>query len=248
MNIIFLGTNGWYATNLGNTTSTLIISEKFYIILDAGDGIYKIDLYIDDERPIILLLSHLHLDHLIGLHIFANFHFNQEITIYGYKGTKEALNQIIGHPYSSSFAELPLKIRIHDLDEGKHNIGFPITCRLLAHVDPCMGYRLELENKTITYCTDTGLCPNLYELAKDSDLFITECSYKPGQEGWGWPHLKPEEAAEVAFKSKVKKLFLTHFNASSYITLGDRKIAEEKAKLLFPETVAAIDGLEIVLE
>ncbi|MBY8992586.1 MAG: MBL fold metallo-hydrolase [Candidatus Lokiarchaeota archaeon] len=248
MNITFLGTNGWYATDLGNTTSTIISSDEFYIILDAGDGIYKIDQYIDTEKPIILLLSHLHLDHIIGLHTFAKLPFTQEINIYGYKGTKNGINLIIKHPYSSPLIDLPVSVQIHDLNEGKRNIGFPLTCKLLVHADPCLGYRLELENKIITYCTDTGLCPNLYELAKDADIFITECSYKPGQEEWGWPHLKPEEAAVVAVKSKVKKLVLTHFDASSYKTLQDRKIAEKKAKTIFPEAIAAIDGLEIMLD
>ncbi len=248
MNIIFLGTNGWYATNLGNTTSTLICSENFYIIFDAGDGIYKIDQYIDDEKPIILFLSHLHLDHIIGLHTFAKFPLNQEFKIYGYKGTKKRINQIINHPYSSPFTDIPLKVQMNDLNEGKHNIGFPFTCRLLFHADPCLGYRLVLDNKIITYCTDTGLCSNLFELAEDADFFITECSYKPGQEEWGWPHLKPEEAAEVAVKSKVKKLILTHFDASTYKTIQDRKKAEEKAKLIFPETIAAFDGLDLTID
>ncbi|MFX1601307.1 MAG: MBL fold metallo-hydrolase [Promethearchaeota archaeon] len=247
MKIKFLGTNGWYSTDLGNTTSTLISSNEFYIVLDAGDGIYKIDQYIDGEKPIIILLSHFHLDHIIGLHVFAKFHFNQEINIYGHTGTKNRIDLIINHPYSSPFNDLPLKIKTHDLDEGRHNIGFPITCKLLVHADPCLGYRLELENKIITYCTDTGLCDNLFELAKDADILIIECSYKPGQEDWGWPHLKPEEAAEVAVKSGVKKMFLTHFDASSYKTIHDRKIAEEQAKAIFPEAIAAFDDLELTL-
>jgi len=247
MKIIFLGTNGWYATNLGNTTSTLICTDKFYILLDAGDGTYKIDRYIDDNKPIIFLLSHLHLDHIIGLHALSKFHFNQEIKIYGYKGSKMGLNTIFKHPFSSPFAELPLNIQINDLNEGKHNTGFPLTCRLLVHADPCLGYRITLENKIITYCTDTGLCPNLFELAKDADIFITECSYKPGQEKWGWPHLKPQEAAEVAVKSNVKRLVLTHFDASLYKSLKDRKQAEEKIKAIFPKTTIAFDDLDMTL-
>ncbi|MFW9943254.1 MAG: MBL fold metallo-hydrolase [Candidatus Thorarchaeota archaeon] len=248
MKIIFLGTNGWYATNLGNTTSILISSEQFHIILDAGDGIYKIEQYIDDEKPIILLLSHLHLDHIIGLHIFAKFQLNQDFRIFGYKGTKKRVNQIIKHPFSSPFNEIPLKVQINDLTEGKHNIGFPIMCKFLYHADTCLGYRLELENKILTYCTDTGICTNLFELARDADIFITECSYKPGQEEWGWPHLKPEEAADVAMKSHVKKLILTHFDASSYNTIEHRKNAEERAKALFPETIMAVDGLTLNID
>ncbi|MFX0060499.1 MAG: MBL fold metallo-hydrolase, partial [Candidatus Heimdallarchaeota archaeon] len=222
--------------------------DKFYIILDAGDGIYKIDQYIIEEKPIILLLSHLHLDHIIGLHSFAKFHFNQKIKIYGYNGTIKGINTIIKHPYSSPFNELPLNVQVHDLDEGKHNIGFEFTGKLLVHADPCLGYRIEIEDRIITYCTDTGICPNLFDLAKSADIFITECSYKSGQEKWGWPHLKPEEAAEVAVKSKVKKLILTHFDASIYKTMNDRKEAEEKAKGLFPRAMAAFDGLQIVID
>ncbi|MHA1884189.1 MAG: ribonuclease Z, partial [Promethearchaeota archaeon] len=198
MKIVFLGTNGWYANSLGNTSSILIDSEEYYIVLDAGDGIHKIDSIINDTKPIILLLSHLHLDHIIGLHAVAKFPFTQEINIYGYKGTKKRITQIINHPFSSPFTNLPLKIQLHDINEGIYDFGFPVTCKLLLHADPCMGYRMEIENKIITYCTDTGVCPNLYDLAKNADLFITECSYKPGQDEWGWPHLKPEEAAEIA--------------------------------------------------
>ena len=47
MKVTFLGTNGWYASDTGNTVSILIETENFYIILDAGDGIYKIDTYIN---------------------------------------------------------------------------------------------------------------------------------------------------------------------------------------------------------
>jgi len=248
MKIIFLGTNGWYATNLGNTTSTLINSKDFYIILDAGDGFYKIDQYINEEKPIIILLSHLHLDHIIGLHALAKFTFNQEISIFGYNGTVQGLQIILNQPFSASLSNLPLKIKIQDIEENSYDIGFGIKSKLLVHSGYSLGYSLKIDKKKITYCTDTGICPSLFELANEADLLITECSYKPGQEEWGWPHLKPEEAAEVAEKSNVKKLILTHFDASYYRTIRDRKSAELKAKRIFPNTIAATDGLEVILE
>ena len=248
MRIIFLGTNGWYSTNLGNTVCILIETKTHNIILDAGDGFHKIDQYIDNDKPIIILLSHLHLDHIIGLHTLAKLRFSQEIILYGYKGTKKGIGRTIRHPYSSPIANLPLNFQVNDLKEGDHNIGFPITSKLLVHADPCLGYRMLIENKIITYCTDTGVCDNMYELAKDADLLITECSYKPGQEEWGWPHLKPEDAADVALKSDAKKLILTHFDASTYLTIQERKEAEEIARKTFKNTFIASDGLEIMLE
>ncbi|MHA2181546.1 MAG: MBL fold metallo-hydrolase [Promethearchaeota archaeon] len=248
MRFIFLGTNGWYSTDTGNTVCTLIETKTHYIILDAGDGFHKIDQFINDEKPIILLLSHIHLDHIIGLHSLAKLRFKQEIILYGYKGTKKGITRIIRHPYSSPIADLPLIFNIKDLKEGDYDIGFPITCKLLVHADPCLGYRLEVEDKVIVYCTDTGVCDNMYKLAKDADLLITECSYKPGQEEWGWPHLKPEDAADVAANSNVKKLILTHFDASTYLTIHERKEAEFIARKTFKNTSIATDGLEIILE
>jgi len=245
---IFLGTNGWYASATGNTVSILIESENYNIMLDAGDGIHKIDTYINNSKPIVILLSHLHLDHIIGFHSFAKLQFPQKIDVIGYKGTKKGINRIIEHPYSSPFKTLPLNIEFHDVEEGHHNFGFPFECRLLEHVDPTLGFKLQVDDKTITYCTDTGICDNLYILAENADLLITECSYKPGQEEWGWLHLKPEESAEIAEKSNVKKLVLTHFDASYYKTIEDREIAGKKAKAIFPNTFIARDGFEIIIE
>ena len=64
--IIFLGTNGWYDTDTGNTICILIDSPLFTIILDAGNGIAKLDRYADFNKPAYLFLSHFHLDHIAG--------------------------------------------------------------------------------------------------------------------------------------------------------------------------------------
>lgn len=244
MEVVFLGTNGWYSTDLGNTQCVLVDSKESFIILDAGDGLFKLDRYIETEKPINLFLSHLHLDHIIGLHTISKFKFTQPINIYGYKGTKDGL-KIIRHPYSVPFIDLPLKIKIHELEEGKHHRPFPFTCRLLSHSDPCLGYSLELEDKIITYCVDTGICENLYKLAENADLLMAECSFKSGQDEWRWHHLKPEDAAKVAKQAGVKKLALTHFDASAFKTVQDRRDAEAVAKRIFHETTAAFDGLEL---
>ena len=247
MEINFLGTNGWFATNFGNTNCILIETDKYYIILDAGDGIYKLNSYINNNKPVYLFLSHLHLDHIGGLHILNKFRFNQKFNIFGYAGIKEGLNAIIRHPYTASFNELPYEIEIHELNEGRNEFPFNFTCKLLKHTDPCLGYRFSLEDKIITYCTDTGICDNLYELAKDADLFISECSYKSGQIEPSWPHLNPEQAADIAKKSQVKKLVLTHFDANIYKNLKDRKKSEKKAKQIFKNSKVAYDGLKLII-
>ncbi len=246
MRIVFLGTNGWYSTGLGNTSCVLIDSDEYYVVLDAGDGIHKLDSCVKNEKPIRIFLSHLHLDHIIGLHAMGRFKFTQKIDLYGYRGTKDGLG-IIRHPYTSPFTDLPLRIEVHDLDEGRHSLPFPVACRLLVHADPCLGFRIELDDAVVTYCTDTGICDSLHELAENADMLIAECSFKSGQAEWKWPHLRPEDAAKVARKASVGRLVLTHFDASIYRTKEDRQQAEAAARKIFEKTIAAHDGLEIEL-
>ncbi|NHJ20647.1 MAG: ribonuclease Z [Candidatus Lokiarchaeota archaeon] len=242
----FLGTNGWYST-FSNTTCTLIDSDNYYIVFDAGDGIYKLDNYIQEIKPIIIFLSHTHLDHIIGLHILSKFRFKQEVKIYGYKGTRNALNTLLNHPFTTALSDLPSKIEICDFKEGIHNNPLNFTSKKLIHSDVCVGFKINIENRIISYCTDTGVCDNLYSLSENADLLISECSYKPGQEKWGWPHLKPEEIALVAKNSNVQQLILTHFDASIFLSMEERKRTVKKAKKIFPQTIAAYDGLELTL-
>lgn len=247
MRVIFLGTNGWYNTNVGNTICVLIEGEDFYLIFDAGDGIYKLDRYIKDNKPIYLFLSHLHLDHITGLHTFDKFNFPQGITICGQKGTKELLDSVIRPPYSASLNKLRYKITFFELKEGRHDLGFFVQTLSLVHSVSSFGYRVEVDGKIISYCCDTGPCENALHLTKGADLFIAECSLKSGQDSKVWPHLNPQMAAEIAKKAGAKKLVLTHFNAHLFPLLEDRIKAQEDAKEIFANSSYSTDDLEINL-
>lgn len=249
MKVIFLGTNGWYDTDTGNTVCTLIEAEEYFIILDAGNGIYKLDQYIpnNSKKPIYLFISHSHLDHIIGLHILNKFNFSQGLRMYGQAGTKNILNAIINASYTVPFDKLPFKVEIYELPEGTHNIPFSVRCEFLRHSLPCLGYRFELDGKIITYCTDTGTCENAIELARNADLLIAECSFKSGQSDANWPHLNPEDAAHIAGQARAKKLALLHFDANIYKKFQNRKEAEEKAREIFINTFAATDNQEIII-
>lgn len=242
----FLGTNGWYSTDFGNTSCVLIESKRFYVVLDAGDGIYKLDKYVLVEKPIYLFLSHLHFDHIIGFHLFDKFRFKETVNVYGFKGVKDGL-KIFKHPYTLPLSDLSFPVEIHELEEGSYSLPFPFSCKLLFHSDPCLGYRFELDGHVIAYCTDTGVCDGLRELARDADLLITESSLKPGQRLENWGHLDPREAAEIAKQAEVKQLLLTHFDAGNYVSLEDRREAEAAAKEIFKNTICAYDDLEVEL-
>lgn len=245
MKIIFLGTNGWYDTETGNTVCILLETKREFIILDAGNGLYKIDQYIKTKKPIYLFLSHFHLDHIVGLHILNKFDFSQGIHIFGQLGTKNILKTVINEPFTIPLTKLPYDVKVYELSEGQHNIPFSVKCKFLLHSSQCFGYRFELQGRVITYCPDTGVCENVIELAKDADLLITECSFKSGQYNEKWPHLNPEDAAQIAKQASAKKLALLHFDANIYQSLQERKQAQKKAREIFNNTFAALDNMQM---
>jgi ribonuclease BN (tRNA processing enzyme) len=246
MKIVFLGTNGWYDTDTGNTASTLIETEKCYIILDAGNGIYKADRYMKKKKPVHLFLSHFHLDHIEGLHTLLKFNFSS-LTIIGQPGTSRIIPEFIGDLYSVPLSKLHYKTNVIDVDEGWHDRPFRFRCLKLKHVSPCFGYRFEIENKVISYCTDTGYCENAVILSRDADLLISECAFKSGRENPDWPHMNPGLAAKLAVASGAKKLALMHFDAYEYQTLRERKEAQKTARKLFKNTFSAEDNMSLMV-
>ncbi len=245
--LIFLGTNGWYSSSTGDTVCILIRLSDCYIILDAGSGIQKADQYINQNLNVYMFLSHLHIDHVSGLHTLNKFNFNSGLTISGPEGFKRGLNTLVNQPYTLPLEKLKYPVSIEELDEGSSSkFPFHVEARDLIHPSRCFGYRFEINGKIITYCTDTGYCDNILELGKDADILITECSAKDGKQT-EWPHLTPVEAAKAAREANAKKLILTHFDAVNYNKHDHRVEAENLAKTVFEQSIASYDGLRIEL-
>ncbi len=245
MKVTFLGTNGWFDTPAGNTISILIRSTEYDIILDGGNGIAKIDQYTTQERPAFLFLSHMHIDHIAGLHTLCKFRFKKELKIFTQEGTLSQLTSFVNVPYTVPFSILPFRNSVNELTAGTHHLPFTVTCLPLVHPEPCFGYRLELDGRVITYCTDTGPCDNAITLAKDADLLITECGLKPGVTSPDWPHLNPEMAIAIAKEAGVKQLALTHFGAEVYRTVAERDALAAQFSREWPGLIVGKDDLTV---
>jgi ribonuclease BN (tRNA processing enzyme) len=253
MKVIFLGTNGWYTSPTGDTACILIDSKDYYVILDAGNGIYKLDSYIKEPKPIFLFISHFHIDHVSGFHTLAKFEFKQGLDVCVAKGRKKDFETLVNPPYTIGFKKKPenvknlsIDVRLHQLSETKNSLPFPVSCIELFHAYKGHGYRFELDGKIIAYSGDTGICQSSVKIAKNADVLIHECSYDlPRDDPWG--HVDPTSAAKLAKHAHVKQLILTHFDASVYTSLEKRDDAEKKAQKIFPNTIATRDDMIIKL-
>ncbi|HNW44018.1 MAG TPA: MBL fold metallo-hydrolase [Elusimicrobiales bacterium] len=247
MKLIFLGTNGWYDNRIGNTVCALVRTPEFDIVLDAGNGLHKLDKYCDGSKPVFLLLSHFHLDHISGLHTLVKFRFRKGLTICAGKGARRLLDDFVSAPFTVPLQELPYAVKVLELPSEAGILPFKLTTLPLLHADPVLGMRLELGGKVLTYCTDTGYCSNALKLAAGADLLITECAHLPGEANPAWPHFNPETAGQLALEAGARRLVLTHFSAERYPARALRAMALRRARKVFPGTAAARDGFETAI-
>ena len=249
MIITMLGTNGWFDTETGQTMCTLISTKDYSIILDAGYGIRRAKQLIDFSKPTYLLLSHLHLDHTIGLHTLDYLLFDLPVTVVVPAGQQQAFRDLGKPPYSSNWEKvLPEGSQLLGTDElDKGNFPFGISTLPLCHPVPDHGYRLVIEGKVVTYLCDTGYCDNAVTLAGGADLAIAECGALPGTAKIPGPHMEPELCAKLALEAGVKQMVLTHFSGALYTTIAARMNAVNSARSIFPNLITGVDNLEIVL-
>jgi ribonuclease Z len=99
------------------------------------------------------------------------------------------------------------------------------------------------KGKKVAFVFDTGLCKSCYKAAKNADLAIIESTYIEKEVGRAkeYHHLTAKQAATIAKKSGVKKLYLTHL--SQRYDKNPKQILKE-AKKTFKNTVLAEDLME----
>ncbi len=242
-----LGTNGWFDTEFGRTMCTLIKTDDYSVVLDAGSGFPKIRTEVDFTKPVYLLLSHLHLDHISGLHTLEMMPFSVPLKIIVPAGQKEAFKAIGRPPYSANWLTgYASGGELYGTDEiAAAGLPFKLSALELCHPVPTCGYRLEIEGKTIAYLCDTGYCANAVCLAKNADFVIAECGALPGKAVERGPHMDPSFCARVAAESRCARMLLTHFSALLYPTLEDRFNAVEPIRENNAQIIAGVDNIEV---
>jgi len=102
-----------------------------------------------------------------------------------------------------------------------------------------------VKGRKITIITDTLLNKNCFDLATDADILICDSTYtsKLKEKALEHSHLTSLEAAQIASKAGVKKLYLTHFSARYKSTHE----LEEDARTAFDKVYSAHDLLKIKL-
>lgn len=216
----------------GNTSCVEIIDGDTCVILDGGSGIQRLGTYLNPEiKHIDILLTHLHLDHIMGLGFFQQlYNPNISINIWGPAGSNENLTSRLRRYFSPPLfpvrlQELPCKLNIIEIDKTEIQIGkLKIKSDYVCHPGPTVGYRVETENKVLAYMPDhepyLGSIdfPNNpewtsgYSLAHNADVLLHDAQYKNAEylSRVGWGHSSMDDAIKFAELCKVKKLLFFH--------------------------------------
>jgi len=101
------------------------------------------------------------------------------------------------------------------------------------------------KGRKIAYVTDTRPCKSCYDLAQDADVLIADATYTSELQDKAsqYKHLTAQEAAQIAARANVNKLYLTHFS-QRYKTTQE---IEEDARIIFDQSFCARDFLKVKL-
>ena len=198
-----------------------------------------------------LLLTHFHLDHIMGLPFFMPL-FSSEVTLSVYadcspEETEENLSGLMaGRYFPVSLEETQSKkifIQVHK--DGIEIGGSFISFSPLNHPQGSVAYKIRAEKSAIVFATDTehppqGVDERLVDFASGADVLVYDAMFTPKEYESGkmsWGHSTWLAGTMLAKKAEVRKLYLSHFNPDH----SDNQIDEiiTLARDHFPDTYGA---------
>ncbi|QHE51367.1 MBL fold metallo-hydrolase [Pontibacillus sp. HMF3514] len=237
MKVTVNGFWGGYPGAYGATSSYIVESNGFTLLVDCGSGaLSRLQPKMDVMDIGAVIISHYHFDHIadIGVMQYAWKVQNilreteRQLPIYGHQEDMESF-QALTHERTQGYAYDPTK----PIQIGPFTIRFMKT----DHPVPCYAMRISNGYKDIVYTADSSYKEEFIEFSKGADLLITDSNFYDGMDGSGPGHMTSTECAHIAKEAGVKELWLSHL--PHFGTVSD---LQEQAEQVFDGTVMLADG------
>jgi len=243
MKICFWGTRGSIPTpgagtlKYGGNTCCLEIglSDGKKVVVDAGTGLREFgnNLVKNGPQEILLLITHIHWDHLQGFPFFAPAYLpNFNILVDGFptcmKGLKFTFqNKMLDGVFPVTFEELKANITyLGNLEKGESEyFGLHIKAINLHHPQGGYGFRFQEGESIFTFLTDNELVEEGWKgrefkqyvkFVIGSKVLIHDAqyTYEEYQTRQGWGHSHYMAALRLAQEAEVEELVLFHHDPS----------------------------------
>lgn len=249
----------------GNTSCYMVEAGDETIFLDAGSGLLNAPTVFANDP--VILLSHLHLDHLLGLGMYPRMlmkgkgtkvyvpvagSMNDETTG---SAAKKSLGALFGPPFWPLTLENYTGDVTIDAFPKTLTIGdVTVTTMQGSHPGGSLLMKLSYHGKSLVYATDfehesaqEGRKPleELTAFAKGTDLLLYDAQYAAedyeARKGFG--HSTAEKGIEVMAKSGAKQLLLVHHDPSGTDTI----LMDRESKLETGQAHYAKEGEVLIL-
>ena len=226
----FPATGAAFARYGGDTMCIEVEAAGARLILDAGSGLRALGAKLNAAPGPVeahVLLSHLHLDHIMGLPHFAPFwRRDARVQIHA------PLECVGDDPHATLFSvlrpplfpldagELPASIGLQEFKTGARfspEPGIVVHAFALSHQGPCAGLVIEAGGRKLAYVTDhehgdVDADDRLLGAVEGADLLIYDATFT--DEEWvarrGWGHSTWEEGLRLKRRAGVELLALAH--------------------------------------
>ena len=231
----------------GNTSCFLTDLGGETVILDAGSGLASLGAAVPlpgRRKRVHVLLSHPHLDHIMGLFDFPLLYDPAaEICLYGDAGLRAWLGAVLGPPYwPLGLDDFQARVEVRELAPGARlMLGDGVTISTLRgnHPGDSLLYRLEGGGKALVYALDCEMNEDmsaaLTSFAQDADLLIWDATFAPGDLKEGWGHSTWQEGLALGSLAGVKRVLMTHYaqNYTDGFLWEQEQLAQTDSRCLF---------------
>lgn len=246
MQLTVLGYYGGYPYAGVGTSSYLLTSGDYHLLLDCGSGaLLALEKEFDPLQLDAVLLTHYHHDHIADVGVLQYYWQLQA----GQK--KEPILPIYGHlqdPLHFGSLTLPNVTQGFGYQEDTTlQLGpLKVTFKRTEHPVPAFAVRIEEEatGKVLVFTADTAYFPGLAEFCQGADLLMTDTNFL-AERTRKMAHMTTTQSANLAQSSDVKQLLLTHLpQAVSPETL----LAQAKTVITTIPVTIAQQGLTIKID
>jgi len=245
-----LGAGGWIPTGTHATCSALLREGDAAVLIDAGSGVERLVAdrsLLDGVERLELVLTHFHLDHVVGLAYLPGLRgaggippriWGPARAVFG-TSTDDVLRTIYARPfYDADYGLIADEVR--ELGEEQAIGPFTLRTRLQrGHSTPTLALRFD---DALTYCTDTPYDAGNAEFAAGSRVLMHEAWCTEGSPEATPIHSSGRDAATVGQEAGVERLVLIHLHPR-----GGHDAVLEEARAVFPAAELGADGLDVEL-